>query len=126
MIVKAFGLAILGAALSFILKAFGWKGAPLLGIASVTLLIGVALEGFSSVFSLFELLSGVEGVDKGVKCVLKILGISYGAGITSDICRELGEGGIASAVMTVARIESLAVISPMIIETITLGLELVK
>ncbi|MBR5139981.1 MAG: hypothetical protein IKV16_02895 [Clostridia bacterium] len=123
---RTVGLALIGAALAFILKVLGWKGAPLLSIASIVVLCGVALSGLESLFSLFDLLAKVEGVGKGVECVLKILGISYGAAIASDICRELGEMGIASAINTVARIESLAVVSPMIVEVITLGLELVQ
>ena len=126
MILRTVGLALIGAALAFILKALGWRGAPLLSIASIALLFGVALSSIESLFSLFDLLSGIDGVGKGVECVLKILGISYGAAIASDICRELGEAGIANAVNTVARIESLAVVSPMIIEIITLGMELVQ
>jgi hypothetical protein len=124
--IKAFGIALIGAMLTFVLKAFGWKGAPLLAVASVTLLLALTLERIESLFSLFDLLTGTEGVGDGVECVLKILGLSYAAGISADISRELGESGIANAVTTVARIEALVIVSPMIVEIITLGLELIE
>ena len=124
--IEVFGFALIGAALTFVLKSLGWKGAPLLAAASIIMIIALALRTLESLFSLFDILHGVDGVGEGVECVLKILGISYAAGIAADICRELGEGGIANAVTVVARIEALAIISPMMIEIITLGLELIK
>jgi hypothetical protein len=57
---------------------------------------------------------------------LKILGIGYLSGLSSDICKELGEAGIASVVVLLARLEILLIISPLIIKILTLGLELVK
>ena len=55
---------------------------------------------------------------------MKILGVGYIAGITSDICRELGEGGVASVIVTLARIETLLIVSPMLLDVLRLGLEM--
>ena len=126
MIVKFLGLALIGAIISFVLKAFGWRGAPIAAIATILALMAVFAEGFEKISAVFEIATEAEGVKDVGEYLLKILGIGYLSGICSDVCRELGEGGIASAVITVARIESLAVISPLIIEVMTLGLELVR
>lgn len=123
---KIFGLAFLFAISSFILKAFGWKGAPLVTACAIVGLLSLFLERLEPVLEVFKLVKEEGGMGDAVECVLKIIGIGYVSGICSDICRELGETGIASAVSLVARIESLAVISPMIIEILTLGLELVQ
>ena len=126
MIFKIFGLALIGAIISFVLKAFGWRGAPVAAIATILTLMAVFAEGFEKIGAVFEIATEAEGVKEVGEYLLKILGIGYLSGICSDVCRELGEGGIASAVITVARIESFAVISPLIIEVMTLGLELVR
>ena len=126
MIIKIFGLAFLFAASSFILKAFGWRGAPLVAIGSVIMLIFLFFERFSTVIEIFEVIKEVNGAGESVECILKILGVGYVSGISSDICKELGEASIASAVSLIARIECIAIVSPMIIEILTLGLELVE
>ena len=126
MIIKIFGLAFLFAVSSFILKAFGWRGAPLVTVAALIGLFTVFFERFSAVSEIFLFIRREEGMSEAVECVLKILGIGYVSGICSDICRELGEPTIASAVTSVAKIESVAIISPMIIEILTLGVELVE
>lgn len=125
MILKIFGLALIGAFMTFILKAFGWKGAPLVAVASIIVLTGIIIERFESVQVVFETLAKQEGMAESCEYLLKILGIGYVSGISADICRELGEGGVASVIATVARIESLIIILPLVIEIMTLGLELV-
>ena len=126
MIIKIFGIAFLFAVVVFILKAFGYKGAPLVAIAALIGILGVLFDRFSAIYEVFEIIKKQDGMSDLVECVLKILGIGYISGICSDVCRELGEANIATAVLTVARIESVALVSPMIIEILTLGLELIK
>ena len=126
MILKIFGLALVGAILCFVLKAFGWRGAPLVAVGGIIALISLFAENFDTVRSVFDIAYEVDGALEAGECLLKILGIGYLSGICSDICSELGEAGIASAVRTVARLECLAVLSPLILEIVNLGLELVK
>ena len=124
--IKIFGLAFLFAMSSFVLKTFGWRGAPLVTIAALIGLFSVFFDRLSAVSEIFLFISREEGMGEAVECVLKILGIGYVSGMCADVCRELGEPTIASAVISVARIESIAVISPMIMEILTLGVELVE
>ena len=123
---KIFGLAFLFAASSFILKALGWKGAPLVAACAIVGLLSLFMERLEPILEIFRIIKEEAGMGDAVECVLKIIGIGYLSGICSDICRELGEPSVASAVSLVARIESLAVISPIIVEILTLGLELVQ
>ena len=111
--------------MTFVLKAFGWKGAPIVAVAALLTLISVFSNRFEVIGQIFDAVEGVEGMEECTGYILKILGIGYIAGICSDICKELGESAIASTVMTAAKIESLVIISPMILEIMTLGLELV-
>ena len=126
MIFKIFGLALIGAVISFVLKAFGWRGAPLAAIATVLSLLSLFSDGFGKIGELFNIAEEVDGVYTVSEYLLKILGIGYLSGICSDICKELGEAAIASTVVTVARLESLVILFPLITEIMTLGLELVK
>jgi hypothetical protein len=124
--VEVFGLAVLGAVSAFILKAFGWRGAPLIVIGALLAIFSRAADGLGELLSVFEAVGEVEGAMNAARYLLKILGLGYLSGICSDFCRELGEAGIASAVNLVARIESLVIISPLVSEIITLALELVE
>ena len=126
MILKAFGLALLGAVIAFILKAFGWKGAPLAAVAAMIALFSFFFEGLSKIFEIFTVATEVEGGAEVGEYLMKILGIGYLSGICSDVCKELGESGIASLVVTVAKLESFAIVAPLIVEILTLGLELVQ
>lgn len=126
MILKIFGLALVGAILSFVLKAFGWKGAPLIAIATMLSLMAFFTDSFDKISQIFDIAADTDGVAEVSEYLLKILGLGYLSGICSDVCRELGEAGIASMVLTVGRLESLLVISPLILEIMTLGLELVR
>ena len=109
----------------FVLKAFGWRGAPILAVAAMICITAMFSDDLAALMRIFEAIGESSGIEEASSCLLKILGIGYVSGICSDICRELGESGIASVVLTAARIESLVVISPMILEILTLGLELV-
>lgn len=123
---KILGFALVGAITAFVLKAFGWRGAPLAAIAAVLLIISCFSDTFDKVREIFFVSGEGDGLFNAGEYLMKILGIGYLSGICSDVCRELGETGIASAVTTVARLEAIAVLLPLILEIITLGLELVK
>lgn len=117
-------LALTGAVISFILKCFGWKGAPLAAIASILALISLFEPYFEKIIELFYTVSDVAEIKDGAKTLVKVVGVGYLSGISSDVCRELGENGIASAVTTVGRVEVLLIILPVFCEVLGLGLEL--
>jgi len=123
---KIFGFALVGAITAFVLKAFGWRGAPLAAIAAVLLILSCFSDTLDKVREIFSVAGEGDELFGAGEYLMKILGIGYLSGICSDVCRELGEAGIASAVTTVARLEAVAVLLPLISEIITLGLELVK
>ena len=126
MIFKIFGLAIIGAALSFIIKTFGWRGAPLVTVAAILSLMMLFSSHFEKIFTLFDTISEVDNMKVATEFSLKILGIGYVSVLSSDICKELGEAGVASVVMLLGRLEIMVIISPMILKILTLGLDLVK
>ncbi len=123
---KIFGLALLGAFLSFTVKAFGWKGAPLIALGAAIAMLSVVGAELGKISRIFDTISGVEGMKTTTETLLKVLFVGYVSGLSSEVCKELGEAGIASVVQLCARIEVLLIISPMLLEILTIGLEMVK
>jgi len=74
------------------------------------------LFGYSKLFS-------QEGLDYA-KAIIKIIGAGYVFGIGADICRELGEVGVGSAVLVAGRIEIFAITLPYFKKILDIGAEL--
>lgn len=120
------GIGVLAAVLGMLLSEIGFRGAKLVGIcASVAILI-YAVTGIGELFSGLGTHSFGEGIEEGAVLIMKIVGVGYVFGIASDVCRELGEGGLASAVLTAGRIEMFLLALPTFRKIIGLGIELMK
>ena len=103
-----------------LLRNFGWKGAPVFSaLAIVVILSGLSSEA-TELVSFFSFLSEWGGSDLS-GAALKILGCGYLFGICADLCRELGEGGIAKSVEVVGRAEIIMIVLPFLKEIINLG-----
>ena len=124
MILKICGLALIGASLAFIMKNYGWRPSPLISVAAILTLLASLGYYFTQISDFFDTVGGIEGMETLTGTALKVLGIGYVSGISSDICREIGEGGIASALTLIYRLEILMVVFPMLIEIVNIGLEL--
>lgn len=125
MIVKACALALLIALCAFVLRELGWRGAPLFCIIGALGIITLILPDISEAVSLFSSLSDEYGASEAGRSVLKIIGVGYLGGVCSDICRDMGEGGAASAVVLVTRVEIIAIALPHFLNIIRLGGELI-
>ena len=89
--------------LGVILRELGFKGAKLvflLGMISVIGACAICIGKLTSSFGTFGRESGEYAT-----AMLKIVGVGYAFGICSDICTELGEGGLAGAVTLFGRVE---------------------
>ena len=118
-------LALVGALAVFLLSELKWRGAPLLAILCFLCILSslnphvVKLEG-----ALATVVSQT-GLGDVTAAVLKIVGIGYLAGITSDVCAELGVPRIGNAVTLVGRIEIIALAAPYFVAILDLGAELI-
>lgn len=123
-IMRSVGIASIGAFMSFILKESGFRGSRLLSALVIVISFAQALTGIRRLIgSIFSFSLGTE-IESSVGYVLKIVGVSYVFGISSDLCREIGEGGIAAAILTVGRVEIILLSLPAISEIISLAGEL--
>ena len=120
------GAALLFAAVAFLLKNLGWRGAPVLvAVCSVYLISSVA-EELGSVFRTVSVLTDTLGAGEAVSAAIKVIGLGYLFGICADICRELEAAGIAKAVEVVGRVEIIAVVLPYFKEIIETGIGFIE
>ena len=126
MILRLVGTALILTASAFLLKNFGWRGAPIFTAVALILFISEAEGELEYIFSSIKKIGNESGIDDALSAAVKVLGIGYLFGICADICRELGEAGIAKAVEVVGRVEIIAVVIPYFQEIIKVGIELVK
>ena len=66
------------------------------------------------------------GVGNVAAVAIKVVGVGYLFGIVSEVCEELGERGIATAVVNVGRVEILVLIFPYLKEILEMGIGLIK
>lgn len=119
-------IAFLGLVFAFsavLLKNLGWRGASVFTALGILIILGELRSAFAEV----NKLSGLwETLGEAGTAVFKIMGIGYVFGISSDICRELGEAGISSALSLAGRFEIIAVALPFVAEIFSLALSLVS
>lgn len=123
--VFALGFLMLLAASILILKAFGFKGAPVVVSLALVFFASEYSGKLGELLSLFSELEAVSGLGEYLSSALKIIGIGYLGGISSDVCRELGEGGVAKSITLVTRAELIAVTVPFLSELLELMLGII-
>ena len=80
-----------------------------------------ALEQGAFLTERIGVLLSASGMDiELIKPVLKVLGISLCAKVTFEICRDMGNGGLAGAVEVFAHISSLICMLPLLEEVLKL------
>ena len=96
---KVCGAAILCAVLVLILKKGGSDSLPLVKIAAVVVLGGACIGALSPIISYIQNLANgaLSGVPLSVAFVIvKALCIAFISYMCASVCRECGEGGIAT------------------------------
>jgi hypothetical protein len=112
MIFKVLGFGILTALTSFLLSELGFKGRRVYSTLGICILLLYFLNSFGGFFG--ELLSFniSDGAGEAVKVGLKIVGVSQAFSIAADAAGELSEGGIASTMTLVGKLEILIISLP--------------
>lgn len=125
-ILRVVGISIIAAVLGLLLResgarAFSFVGVfALVGIGAYTVsLVGRLADGFGA--SYFG-----DSIQSGAALIMKIIGTGYIFGIAADICRELGEGGLANATLAAGRVEIMLLSLPTFREIVGLGIDLMK
>ncbi len=111
--------------MAFLLREFGWRGVPVFGVICFLGMISIAVPYVSESVGAFSDIADTYGLSDTVRVVLKLVGVGYLAGITSDICRELGQASLSSGVTLFGRLEIIAIAAPYFLKIIKLGTELI-
>ena len=122
---KACVLVLLVAALSVLLKSFGFKGAGVFAAAAFCAVISCFAEVFSQSLAVFEDFSAAADISRYVKACIKVIGIGYLSGISGDVCREIGEVGAAKCVGILAKLSLVYISIPFVKELFESALRMV-
>lgn len=117
-------LGVLVGAVGFLLSEMGWGGKRLFSVLGIILMVAVSSEGLFTVYGEISQLGGAMGEVSAA--ALKVVGVGYVFGISSDLCSELGEGGAAKALTFAGRVEIIVLILPYLKEVVSLGLKMIK
>lgn len=126
MILRVCALALLTVILGTVLSELGFRNKKLFCTLAALIIICMLGEGIAIVVGKVTAFSDMAGIGDASKCALKVVGLGYLFGFTADVCRELGEGGVANAVGVVGRVETFLVVLPYLEKTLELGTGLLK
>lgn len=124
-ILSACGMGMIGAFLSFILSSMGYSGSRLISTSAVITLLILAAGTVGDALSELAWIAETAGISGVAETALKVVGIGYVAGACYDVCIDMGERGIASAVLTVGRAEILLIIAPAVSEILKLAVGMI-
>ena len=120
------GFLLLCAAALLILRNLGYRGVPVIAAMIPVVLIGAfagrAGEGLSS----FSELASLPELSEYASAALRVVGIGYLGGVGADVCKELGEVGIARCISLAARAELIIICVPYVIQTVHTLLEFIN
>lgn len=122
---EVYALALVAALSFFLLSELKWRGAPILAILCFIAIISLATPYLSKLDGLIGTLAASSGISESVNAVMKVVGVGYLAGISSDICSELGVPRIGSAVTLAGRLEIIAIAAPFFVGILDMGRELI-
>ena len=126
MIPKACALGIILAFSCLLLSEMGFRGKKVFALlSSVVILISIASE-LDGIFTEASSLLDDAGVGEAAKAALKVVGLGYVFGISSDIVEQLGETGISKSLTLLARVEIFGITFPYVRKIIELGISLIK
>ena len=120
------GLSLVAAMLSIVMRQHRPEMALLLTIAVGLMLFAVFSQKLAGVIDVLTGLSEIAALPPGtLMLLLRVVGISYLTEFAAQMCRDAGEGGIASKVELGGRLLILALSIPILIALLQLMLELV-
>ena len=122
-VVRGAALGIVVLVLSILLREAGFRGARLISLVGVVLMMGLAVMKMQDVLTLLSIADRVENMDEELGTVFKIVGCGIVFGIVADAARDMGEVGVANTVLVVGRVEIFAISVPYLIKLLDTAAE---
>lgn len=112
---KVVGIGIIGTVAALILKAQKPEIALQISIAVVAVIFLFAAPYLKAVTDMFEELASTVGINLAhVALVLKVIGVAYVVQFGAELCRDAGEGAIASKIELAGKVALLCMSMPII------------
>lgn len=110
------GIAMLGLTALLLLRAYKPEWAPFLRMAVTVVALGLTLTLAATVLRYVTELAAATGAldGEGWPILLKALGVAFLTESAASVCRDSGEGGLATWVETAGRLEILLLSFPLI------------
>ena len=126
MIVKVCAAAVALGIASLLMRELGFRGAPVFAVTCIVVILALLFEGAGELRESLGIIASMASLREEAGAVVKVVGVGYLAGISSDICTELGERGISKAVTLAGRVEILAIALPFLHKLLEYGAELLS
>ena len=125
-VIKLCMVALLILVSSTVIKQWKSDFLPLIRAGAIVLFGTLLLASVQPFLSLVTTLGTSAGVSRYIETILKGLGIVVLTQISSDICRDSGEGTLAGHIETVGKLELLLLCIPLIEEILATAEKLLE
>ena len=122
-ILQIAALAVLAAALAFVLRTLGAKGAPALTVAAGLAFVAYAVARYGEALTAIREMAERAGVSDGVGVILRMIFVGILCAVAAEICRDVGESTLATRVEICGKAEILLLALPFLLELVNLALE---
>ena len=119
-VIKLCGIAVIGACAALIMRAAKSELAIPVGVITGIIILASAISSMYPIIAFAEELSRENSYSLYFSTVLKALGIGIAAQTAADICRDSGEGAVASKLEFAAKVGILLLGLPVVREILSL------
>lgn len=124
MIGSGVGMALICAVLCALLEGLGFGAKKHFAVLCLLVLMITAISPLGKIIESLSSVADTVGITDAFSSALRAIGLGYVFGFTSDTCATLGESGLASAVITLGKIEIFIIALPYFEKTVELALSL--
>lgn len=119
-VIKLCGIAVIGVCAALIMRAAKSELAIPVGVINCVIILASAISSMYPIVAFAEGLSRENSYSLYFSAVLKALGIGITAQTAADICRDSGEGAVASKLEFAAKVGILLLGLPVVREILSL------
>lgn len=119
-VIKLCGIAVIGVCAALIMRAAKSELAIPVGVITCVIILASAISSMYPIVAFAEGLSRENSYSLYFSAVLKALGIGITAQTAADICRDIGEGAVASKLEFAAKVGILLLGLPVVREILSL------
>jgi stage III sporulation protein AD len=121
LLLRVVGVGLLCSVAALLLRQSRGELVPLIRLGGTVLILGAILPVLGEVLERLSFLSESEHVAPYAEVMLRALGIALLAKLAGDLCRDVGEGGLASGVELAGKVILLLLSVPMMEELLDLA-----